>query len=238
MVKSNPCNPTGITWSGDRLRDLVEFCSQEGSGGLFDEAYEYFHEPSPVSAMKYIENINNTNCFVVSAATKGLQAPGLRIGWVVASHKNIEIFRNFSSIAMGGVARPSQIVAASLLNLNRVEQARTAIGHYYGNQRHRYGEALRSLGFILFTGDGGFYHWAKLPQGLTADEFNERLFLYKAAILPGTLCDMFRRGNKESPHRHFIRFSFGPLKESSFEQDVELLRAVLVATPPPTPLDF
>ena len=237
MVKSNPCNPTGITWSGDKLRDLVEFCSQEGSGGLFDEAYEFFHEPAPVSALKYVEDINKTNVFVVSAATKGLQAPGLRVGWVVASKRNIELFRNFSSIAMGGVARPSQILTTKLLNVHRVEQARQAIGQYYGNQRRRYGEALTALGFILYTGDGGFYHWARLPQGLTADEFNERLFLYKAAILPGTLCDMFRRGNQASPHRHFIRFSFGPLKESSFDQDIEILRACLVATPPPTPLN-
>jgi len=237
VVKSNPCNPTGITWTGDKLRDMVDFCSQEGSGGLFDEAYEFFHEPAPVSAMKYLDNINRTNVFVVSAATKGLQAPGLRVGWIVSSLRNIELFRNFSSIAMGGVARPSQIVTAQLLNPQRVELARNAIGQFYGKQRARYGEALRALGFILYTGEGGFYHWARLPQGLTAEEFNERLFLYKAAILPGTLCDMLRRGNRDSPHRHFVRFSFGPLKESSFEQDVEILTACLVATPPPTPLN-
>src|SRR5439155_11174924 len=129
-------------------------CQEPGRGGLFDEAYEFFHEPEPESALRYIDNIDETNLFIVSAATKGLQAPGLRVGWVVASKKNIEIFRNFSSIAMGGVARPSQICTAGLLTLDRVGQARSAVGRFYGSQRDRYRSALDKLGFELFTGDG------------------------------------------------------------------------------------
>lgn len=225
VVKSNPCNPTGVTWTGDQLREFVEFCSADCRGGLIDEAYEFFHQ-APESAMAHVENIDETNLFVVSAATKGLQAPGLRIGWVVASKQNIQLFRNFSSIAMGGVARPSQICAAKLLEPSRAAWAKRAIGEFYGSQRQRYGNALNDMGFELFTGDGGFYHWGRLPQGLDAETFNQRLFRYEAAILPGTLCDMLRRG-PNSDHGRFIRFSFGPLKADSFETDVEILRSCL-----------
>ena len=225
VVKSNPCNPTGVTWTGDELRRLVDFCSQDGHGGLIDEAYEFFHH-APESAMAHVKDIDDTNLFVVSAATKGLQAPGLRVGWIIASKQNIELFRNFSSIAMGGVARPSQICTAALLQLDRATHARQAIGQFYGDQRKRYAAALDSLGFELFTGDGGFYHWGRLPGNLNADEFNERLFKHEAAILPGTLCDMLRRG-PGSPHANFIRFSFGPLKADSFENDVAILKACL-----------
>ncbi|AIE83692.1 pyridoxal phosphate-dependent aminotransferase [Fimbriimonas ginsengisoli] len=224
VLKSNPSNPTGVTWTGERLRSLVALCSQPGWAGLIDEAYEFFHEPEPDSALRYVEDIDRTNLFVVSAATKGLQAPGLRVGWIAASKANIELFRNFSSIAMGGVARPSQICVAGMLELERVAQARRAVGTYYGGQRKRYEAALADLGFELFTGDGGFYHWARLPGGLTADAFNERLFAHQAAILPGPLCDMLRRG-PSSPLSPFIRFSFGPLKADSFETDVAILAA-------------
>jgi aspartate/methionine/tyrosine aminotransferase len=224
VLKTNPCNPTGVTWAGDQLKSLVERCSQPGWGGLIDEAYEFFHEPQPESAMRYVQDIDETNLFVVSAATKGLQAPGLRVGWVLASKANIEIFRNFSSIAMGGVARPSQICVAQMLEVNRVKHAREAIGCYYGAQRKRYEDALQELGFELYTGDGGFYHWGRIPGGLSSDELNDRLFKHEAAILPGTLCDMHRRGHG-SPHSNFMRFSFGPLKAESFENDVAILRA-------------
>lgn len=227
MMRSNPCNPTGVTWSGDQLREFVEFFAEnEKRGALFDEAYEFFTTGEPDSAMRYVKDIDNTNIFVVSAATKGLQAPGLRVGWVVASKKNVELFRNFSSIGMGGVARPSQICAAGLLQLDRATLARKAIQTFYSDQRERYGKLLSTLGFELFTGDGGFYHWGRLPNGLTADELNNRLFQHKAAILPGTLCDMFRRGDS-SPHANFIRFSFGPLPPDSFDNDADILRSCL-----------
>ena len=226
VVKSNPCNPTGVTWKADELKSMVDWCREEGRGGLVDEAYEFFQTGEPDSAMRYVGDIDQTNLFVVSAATKGLQAPGLRVGWVVASKQNIELFRNYSSIAMGGVARPSQICTAGLLQVSRAQHARNAVGAYYGSQRDRYRNALEGLGFELFTGDGGFYHWGRLPGGLTADEFNERLFRHQAAILPGPLCDMFRRG-ASSPLADFLRFSFGPLKAESFESDVSILQAAL-----------
>ena len=226
LLKSNPSNPTGVTWGGDQLREMVDFFSEEGRGAIFDEAYEFFTTGEPQSAMRYVRDLDASNIFVVSAATKGLQAPGLRVGWIVASKKNIELFRNFSSIAMGGVARPSQLCAAKLLDIPRVRLARDAVVAFYCHQRARYGAILRSLGFELFSGDGGFYHWARLPHGLTADEFNERLFQHKAAILPGQLCDMFRRG-PVSPHSRFIRFSFGPLPPEAFDNDVAILRACL-----------
>lgn len=225
VIKSNPCNPTGVTWQGEQLKELVEFCTSSGAGGLIDEAYEYFHQPV-TSALQYVQDIDSTNLFIVSAATKGLQVPGMRIGWVIASRRNIEIFRNFSSIAMGGVARPSQIYVSRLLNIARVENARDAISSFYGKQREEYGKALSSLGIELFTGDGGFYHWGRLPGKLTADEFNDRLFRHKAAILPGTLCDMFRRGAM-SPLANFIRFSFGPLKPGTLPEDIRIMRECL-----------
>ncbi len=71
--------------------------------------------------MSYIKDINNSNFFLTGAATKGLQAPGIRIGWVVTSKKNIEILGNFSSFGMGGVSRPSQLYALELFNKKRIK---------------------------------------------------------------------------------------------------------------------
>ncbi|MBI3450374.1 MAG: pyridoxal phosphate-dependent aminotransferase [Acidobacteria bacterium] len=222
---SNPCNPTGVTRSGEELRALVEASRSPHSGVLIDEAYELFHEP-PVSALAYAGDIESTNLFVVGAATKGLQAPGIRIGWVVAARKHIEILGNFSSFGMGGVSQPSQAYAVELLREDRVALARRAVPAYYASQRRRYGEAFEKLGLKLFTGSGGFYHWCRLPRGLRAEELNRRLFAKGAAILKGTDCDMARRG-EASPLAEFFRFSFGPLAQKSFEGDVEILKSAL-----------
>ena len=225
IMLSNPCNPTGITKKGNELKNLVEQSSFNNYGLLIDEAYELFHEP-PVSAMSHIKDIDNSNFFLTGAATKGLQAPGIRIGWVITSKKNIEILGNFSSFGMGGVSRPSQLYALELFNKKRINLARSAIPKFYRKQRDRYHEAFKKLGFKIFSGKGGFYHWCKLPNNITSEKFNDHLFKHGAAILKGTDCDMNRRGHN-SVLRDFFRFSFGPLKPDSFELDIKILSKVL-----------
>lgn len=221
LLKSNPCNPTGVTRIGNELKELVDFFSHSSRGALIDEAYEFFHD-TPDSALRYINDINSTNIFISSAATKGLQAPGLRIGWIIASKKNIELFRNFSGIGMGGVSRPAQLLVTKMLDIERVTLARNAVNIFYKQQREKYAEALKSIGFELYTGDGGFYHWCRLPSNLNCNDFNERLYRHNAAILPGSLCDMFRRG-ESGLFGQFIRFSFGPLTPDTFENDIRIL---------------
>ncbi|MFK5955777.1 MAG: pyridoxal phosphate-dependent aminotransferase [Planctomycetota bacterium] len=225
IMLSNPCNPTGITRDGDELEAMVRAAEAENVAVLVDEAYEMFHEP-PVSALRYVKDINSSNLFVAGAATKGLQAPGIRVGWMIASKDNIEVLSNFSSFGMGGVSHPSQLFALELLKKERVEQARIAVPTYYREQRDRYGEAFERLGLELYSGNGGFYHWCKLPGALTGEQLNQRLFQDGAAILKGTDCDMARRGD-DSPLNHFMRFSFGPLAPESFDSDIQILSKAL-----------
>lgn len=226
LVKSNPLNPTGVTCSGNDLQQLVAHYSQPQRAALLDEAYEFFHEGEAVSALRYVDDIDRTNLFICGAATKGLQVPGMRVGWVVAAKRHIELFRNYSSLGMGGVSRASQLYVTQLLQQERVAQARRAVAEFYTSQRRRYAEGLQQLGLELFTGNGGFYHWCKLPKGLTGDAFNERLMRHDAAILPGRLCDMARRGDR-GPLGSMVRFSFGPLPADSYAQDLAILKQCL-----------
>ena len=228
-IISNPQNPSGQTRWGDELRDLIRLAEGPKNGILLDEAYEMFHSPS-VSGIQFIEDLDNSNVFIAGACTKGLQSPGIRIGWIVSSKKNIETLSNFSSFGMGGVSHPSQHYAVKLLEPSRVEKARKAVEEHYNWQRGRYGEAFEEMGLGVYTGDGGFYHWLELPEGMTSSELNKRLFKHGAAILCATDCDMARPHSKdpsyESPYSRFFRFSFGPLLPETFDSDIELFRGV------------
>ena len=221
LLLSNPCNPTGITRKEDELKGLIEKAQTSGNGILFDEAYEFFHTP-PISSIQFVKDVNNSNIFIAGAATKGLQAPGIRIGWVVAAKKYIEILGNFSSFGMGGVSQPSQLYALKLFDEKRIDLARDTISRFYDMQRKKYQNGFLELGLELFSGNGGFYHWCKLPGNLTSEKLNEELFKRGAAILKGTDCDMHRLGNA-SHLRHFFRFSFGPLFPNSYDSDLKIL---------------
>ena len=45
------------------------------------QAYEMFHTPS-VSGIQYVKDLDNSNIFIAGACTKGLQSPGIRVGWL------------------------------------------------------------------------------------------------------------------------------------------------------------
>jgi aspartate aminotransferase len=229
-IISNPGNPTGHTRFGAELEELISMAEQPKNGILLDEAYEMYHSPS-VSAIQYVKDLDNSNVFLTGACTKGLQCPGIRIGWVVASRKNVETLANFSSFGMGGVSHPSQLYAVKLFEPERVKKARHAIEKHYSWQRERYGEAFKKMGLTLYTGTGGFYHWIKLPDGLNCDELNKRLYKRGAAVLRGIDCDIARPHTKDphyvSPYENFFRFSFGPLLPESFEEDIKIMSEVL-----------
>lgn len=222
LLRSNPGNPTGVALTNDDLRNLATWSRQPDFAAIIDEAYEFFLDPEPMSVLAHVKDIESSNVFVVGAATKGLQAPGARTGWVIGPSKELEVFKNFSSYAMGGVSQLSQNYVLQLLEPKRAAHARKAVADFYNGQRTRYCEALRALGCTDYTGKGGFYCWVELPNGLTAAECNRRLFAQKAAILPGELCDMHRRGEK-SPLATFIRVSFGPRAPEDFEGDIAAL---------------
>ena len=228
-IISNPQNPSGQTRSGEELRELIEIAEQPGNGILLDEAYEMFHSPS-VSGIEFVQDLDNSNIFLSGACTKGLQSPGIRIGWIIASKSNIEILANYSSFGMGGVSHPSQHYAVKLLESGRVKKARKAVEEHYNWQRERYGKAFKKMGLAVYTGNGGFYHWLELPEGMTSDELNKRLFKYGAAILCAFDCDMGRPHSKDptykTPYTRFFRFSFGPLLPETFEADIKLFREV------------
>ena len=229
-VISNPQNPSGQTRWGEELRKLIEMAECPKNGILLDEAYEMFHSPS-VSGIEYVQDLDNSNVFISGACTKGLQSPGIRIGWIIASKRNIETMANYSSFGMGGVSHPSQHYAVKLLEPGRVTQARKAVEQHYNWQRERYGKAFEDMGLDVYTGNGGFYHWLELPEGMTSAELNRRLFKCGAAIICASDCDMARPHSKdpnyETPYSRFFRFSFGPLLPETFESDIQLFSEVL-----------
>ncbi|MBR79614.1 MAG: hypothetical protein CMA88_02370, partial [Euryarchaeota archaeon] len=229
-VISNPQNPSGQTRSGDELRELIQMAERPGNGILLDEAYEMFHSPS-VSGIEFVEDLDNSNVFIAGACTKGLQSPGIRIGWMIASKNNIETMANYSSFGMGGVSHPSQHYALKLLEPSRVNKARKAVEEHYNWQRERYGAAFEEMGLGVYTGNGGFYHWLELPEGMSSTELNDRLFKRGAAILCAFDCDMARPHSKDSsyetPYSRFFRFSFGPLLPETFESDIQIFSEVL-----------
>jgi hypothetical protein len=142
LLRSNPGNPTGVTLQPSDLDKLAAWTKESNFAALIDEAYEFFAEP-PMSVLAHVKNIDDHNLFVIGAATKGLQAPGARTGWVIGPARELETLKNFSSYGMGGVSQLSQNYVLQLFEQSHIDAARTAIAKFYGSQRRRYIDALK-----------------------------------------------------------------------------------------------
>ena len=231
-IISNPGNPTGHTRCGAELEELIAMAEQPKNGILLDEAYEMFHPSKGVSGIRYVKDLDNSNVFLAGACTKGLQCPGIRIGWIIASKKNVETLSNFSSFGMGGVSHPSQLYAVELARSPSASRRRarpwTATTACSARATAR---PSREMGLGVHTGDGGFYHWMRLPDGMNAASSTAACSSTARRSSKGVDCDMARPHNKEpdyvSPYEDWFRFSFGPLLPDSFESDIAIMQQVM-----------
>ena len=56
VLKSNPCNPTGVTWTGDALEKLVKFCSADGRGGIIAHVIDHPHKALVEHGKRFIKH--------------------------------------------------------------------------------------------------------------------------------------------------------------------------------------
>ena len=112
-IISNPGNPTGHTRAGKELEELMALAERDKGGILLDEAYEFFHESGGVSGIEYVKDLENSNVFLAGAATKGLQCPGIRVGWMVASKSLGSIARRPSRRSRSGPSSSTSFLSAS-----------------------------------------------------------------------------------------------------------------------------
>lgn len=227
-IKSNPCNPTGVTWSPDDLKPLIDATRNEHVFGLVDEAYEFFVDPTFRSALAGIDDIDAQQTVVVGAATKGLQFPGARIGWVVGPERLIDAIGSYVTFAVGGVSRPSQRFIEMLLDPEQVRHHRESMGRFNRSQSDQYKEMVLGAGMKVHTGPGGFYHWCEVPDEGDAQEVNQRLLEHDACVLPGYYCDQGRPYDESeyaSPLARCFRLSFGPCGPEDPPGDARIWRS-------------
>jgi 2-aminoadipate transaminase len=161
-------NPTGVTISEARRRELLRVASDHDALILEDDAYAelYFGDPppQPLFAMSGGHGVISVGTFSKILAT------GVRVGWIHARPEWIEFFGRMR-FDMG------QSVLIHRMLAEYIEEGR--LDAHAGLMRGLYADKARLLCSSLeeFAADflrfappgGGFYLWVELLQGLTAD---------------------------------------------------------------------
>ncbi len=221
LLLSNPCNPTGKVISGDRLRDWVDLSRRLDCTMIFDEFYSHYiwsGEGQPVTAARYVEDVERDPVVIVNGLTKNWRYPGWRVAWTLAPTTVIDRLASAGSFLDGGGSRPLQRAAIPLLSeeITRVEIE--AVQSAFRAKRDLLLRSFAEMGIgVECEPEGTFYVWGNvsgLPKGLDDGmSFFREALKHKVICVPGEFFDVNpgrRRADRPSRFRSHVRFSFGP----------------------------
>lgn len=228
-IFSNPCNPTGQVVREESLSEYVNVVKRQKCLLCCDEFYStYAYDrnglPSqkPVSILPFIEDIDRDPILVFDGLTKGFRYPGWRAAWGVGPKYLIEMMNRAASAVDGGPSTIVQRAVMEELQRDHAEAELWATRKEFAFKRAMMIEGLEALGIKVPKEKplGTFYVWASLenlPGKLSDAEFFFHECLKKKVItVPGHFFDVrpFRVRKTIEPYRHWMRFSYGPDRET------------------------
>lgn len=179
-------NPTGVTLIAERRRELARIAAEHGLVIVEDDPYGKLRYAG--EAVPPIKHWDERGLVLYASTFSKTIAPGLRLGWVVASP---EVFSRLLILKQASDLHTSsfdQRVAHAFLTQNDQSVHLDKIRRAYGERFQVMDEALRAempAGFSWTKPEGGMFLWITGPQGLDGLKLLERAITRQVAFVPG-----------------------------------------------------
>jgi 2-aminoadipate transaminase len=217
-------NPTGVTLSADRRQRLVELANQYDVIVLEDTAYRdlrFAGEAPPT-----IKSFDTQGRVVMLGSFSKILAPGLRLGWVVASHP---IIQDLGLLKLAADTQSSTVnMAATSLFLDHydIDAHIVKLRDVYRRKKNLMLDSFRRHfpQSVTFTDpDGGLFTWVTFPAGFDAARFLavHALPEAKVAFVPGAT---FFPSVQETNH---ARFNYSGQSDDRIAEGIERLGKLL-----------
>jgi 2-aminoadipate transaminase len=217
-------NPTGVTMSAERRRHLIELANRYNVVVLEDTAYRdlRFSGEAPPT----IKSLDTEGRVIMLGSFSKILAPGLRLGWAVAS---VELIRDLGLLKLAADTQCSTLnMAATSLFLGRydIDAHIAKLRSVYARKKMLMLDTMR-LQFpqnVMATDpDGGLFTWLTFPAGFDTDDFmrSHALPLAKVAYVPGA---SFFPVMQELNH---ARFNFSGQSDEKIVEGMSALGALL-----------
>ncbi len=217
----NSQNPSGITYSDERRREIAGIL--EGSGTLFveDDAYGElnFSGRSSPSVREFLPDQT-----IITGSFSKILAPGLRMGWVVAPPEVMEqivVAKQASDLHSNYL---SQRIAFEYLCRGEIDARVQAISAAYKSQCDlmiRMFEEMLPESVTYTRPSGGMFVWLTLPDGIFSMDVFECALRQQVAVLPGI--PFYVDGGGQNT----LRVNFSNATPDKIRTGVERLSAVI-----------
>ena len=177
----SPNNPTGAVFSRNQLQAWIDFANENGSGILFDAAYEAFIEEEDLPHSIF-DLDGAKNCAIeICSLSKTAGFTGTRLGYTIIPKALYRNGMNLNAMWVrnrttktNGVSYIIQKGGAAVFSEEGQRQIQENMNVYKQNAKVLM-EALDTLGIWYCGGKNAPYIWIKCPNGMGSWEFFDYL---------------------------------------------------------------
>lgn len=216
----NSQNPSGLTWSDKRRKEVAEILSESDCLLYEDDAFGelFFDGKAREPVMKYLPDQG-----LMSGSFSKIIAPGLRIGWIRAPPQVLCAFNRAKQAADLHSNLFSQMVMTQYLEKNDIEQRTRMIAAKYGERCRLMIDLIEDLlsDSIHHTiPSGGMFLMLTLPGSMHSMNVFEQGIKEGVAVMPGIPFYIDDGGNST------IRLNFSASSETQIQIGMERLAKV------------
>lgn len=216
-------NPTGLTLSLERRRELVETCARMRLPLLEDDPYGALcYRGEPLQTML---SMNPEGVIYMGSFSKVL-TPGIRLGYVVAPRPLLRKLEQAKQAADLHTAQLTQMVVHEVIKDGFLEQHIPTIRSFYAKQCDFMLDALSKsfpAGVTWTKPDGGMFIWVKLPNHIDSMALANEAIAQNVAFVPGV---PFYAGN---PDTSTMRLSFVTVPEERIYEGIARLGKLIAS---------
>lgn len=215
-------NPTGITMSMERRKQLVEIATEYEIPIIEDSPYgELRYDKKRLPAIK---SFDKKGIVITLGTFSKTFCPGFRIGWITASP---EIIKKYVLIKQGADLQCntlSQVICARFMEKYSLDEHIKSIISVYKNRRDLMIDSMKKYfpKEVKFTiPEGGLFTWVELRSDLDSAKIMEDALKEKVAYVPGA--SFFPNGGKNN----FFRLNYSNMPDERIIEGIERLGKVL-----------
>lgn len=220
-IVTNFQNPTGITWSLEKKKKLLEFSKKYDFFIIEDDFLsDFYYENSPVRSLKSLDR--NDRVFYIKTFSK-IVMPGVALSLFIPPRKFINFFslsKYFIDTTTSGI---HQKFLEIFIKRGLLDEHLAELREIFKEKMNFMLDELSTLTHIkiLHRPKGGFFIWIELASYIDEEKFYYKCHLHGLSLLPGFI--FYPQRQKTSKIRiSVINTSFDEIKKG-----VEIMRNIL-----------